>query len=113
MTQMQDSSLSISFSSSKTAAIPKRRVNWHEAASCAVQIELRDYADLLACLLTAQLNSTKQDQYSALDISITFLAFRYPRKLVKHLRNHLQDTTLINRLADDYAMHKEQDIYGL
>ena len=25
----------------------KSRVNWHEAASCALQIELKDYADLL------------------------------------------------------------------
>lgn len=33
--------------SSEYNAIPKRRVNWHEAASCAVQIELRDYADIL------------------------------------------------------------------
>lgn len=26
------------------------RVNWHEAASCALQIELRDYSDLLEYL---------------------------------------------------------------
>ena len=25
----------------------KSRVNWHEAASCALQIELKDYSDLL------------------------------------------------------------------
>lgn len=26
---------------------PKRHVNWHEAAACAVQIELRDYEHML------------------------------------------------------------------
>lgn len=212
MTQMQNASLL-----PKKTAIPKRRVNWHEAASCAVQIELRDYAALLdfqpeftlgknsfridllvikkitdqpilkniarifkkynlfeikgisssvtitayyktigyACLLITRLNNNGTEQYSAPDISITLLAFRFPRKLVKHLRkerkltvakispgiydiskeifkvqiivtcelpsdenlylrcltDHLQDASLISRLADDYAMHQDQDIY--
>lgn len=137
-----------------TSALPpttvtrrRRRVNWHEAAACAIEIELRDYADLLqffteyilgknsyridllvirklsafvipkniarifrtynlfelkgihssltadayykaigyAGLLINQLNSAGQEQYTALDVSITFLTFRYPRKLLKHL----------------------------
>ena len=37
----------ISPSSSTNSTVPKHYVNWHEAAVCAVQIELRDYADLL------------------------------------------------------------------
>lgn len=132
---------------SPTLTIRKRRVNWHEAAVCAVQIELRDYAvfldfqpefilgqnsyriDLLvikklcqyhilkniahifktynlfeikglssslttssyyksigyAGLLINQLNITHTSQYSAMDISISFLTFHYPRKLIRHL----------------------------
>ncbi|MCM1124255.1 MAG: hypothetical protein NC416_16860 [Eubacterium sp.] len=31
----------------KTALKLNRRVNWHEAAACAVEIELRDFADIL------------------------------------------------------------------
>lgn len=31
----------------KTVKRKKHRVNWHEAASCAIQIELQDYAELL------------------------------------------------------------------
>lgn len=194
------------------------RVNWHEAASCALQIELQDYSDLLeyiteyilgknsyridllvikklttqiipkniACifktfnlfeikglgssvcidsyyktigyagLLIAQ--SGIKNQYSRHDISLTFLSCHYPRKLMKHLQslqkekkltiekfspgvyhinkeifntqiivtiklsseeylylhcltNKLQDTGLVNRLADDYKLHQEQDIY--
>lgn len=94
-------------------------------------------------------------KYTALDISISFLAFRYPKKLIKHLRDernleveksspgiyyinketfktqiiviselspekylylrcltdNFQDISLINRLADDYANHKNHDIY--
>ena len=193
----------------------KHRTNWHEAAVCAVQIELRDYADLLDFqpeytlgknkyridmliikkLITqpipkniarifrsynlfeikgigssVKINSyyktigyaglfidqiSTDEQHSALDLTITFLCFHYPRELVKHLtceRNlvvaksspgvyyinneifniqiivtkelpseenlylrcltsQLQDADLINRLADDYKKHQEQDIY--
>ncbi len=208
---------SASLSSSTPSGFPKHRVNWHEAAVCAVQIELRDYTDLLdfqpefilgqnsyridllvikklcqypipkniahifetynlfeikglsssltassyykiigyAGLLINQLNITRTAQYSAMDISISFLTFHYPRKLIQHLEcernlvvaktspgiyyisketfkaqiivrgelppeenlylycltNHLQNPTLINRLSDDYARHKDLDIY--
>ncbi len=191
------------------------RVNWHEAAACAVQIELRDYEHMLdfqteymlghnsyridllvirklsdlpifkniahnfkaynlfevkgfhsslsvssyyktigyAGILIDQISCSKQ--YSSLDVTLSFLAFRYPRKLMKHLREErhltvanpspgvydisnetfitqiivtrelppeenlylrcltgdLQDTALVRRLADDYTIHKEQDIY--
>lgn len=205
----------ISLSSSKHNAKPKCHVNWHEAASCAIQIELRDYADILdfqpefilgknsyridllvikklsnqpipknlahifetynlfeikgvhssvtinsyyktigyTGLFIDQISNT--DQYTPLDISITFLAFHYPRRLIGHLKkdrnlvveksspgiyhisketfktqiivisklspeeylylrcltDKLQDISLINRLADDYAKHKDHDIY--
>lgn len=108
-----------------------------------------------AGLLINQLNSIHTTQYTASDISITFLTFRYPRKLIRHLKDernivvekssegiyhicketfktqiivtnrlpsdenlylrcltdNLQDVTLINRLSDDYAKHKDLDIY--
>ena len=232
----------------------RRNVNWHEAATCAIEIDLRDYTDLLeflseynlgknnyridilvikklsnqtiskniarifrtynlfeckgihssltinayyktigyAGLLIDQLSTsdssskskqgklrqqetvheTEQQgnelrahesasrrhgsiQYTALNVSLTFLTFHYPRKLIKHLtkeRNltvakfsdgiyyisietfdaqiivtselpsdenlylrcltdNLTDTSLINRLADDYSRHLEQEIY--
>lgn len=193
----------------------KSHVNWHEAASCAFQIELKDYSnsleyiteyvlgknsyrvDLLiikkisseiipkniahifktfnlleikgigssvninsyyktigyAGLLIDQMG--KSNQYSSLDVSLTFLSCHYPRKLIKHLQderkltvakisagvyhinketftiqiivtknlspkdnlylhcltNKLQDTELVNQLAEDYSNHQEQDIY--
>lgn len=106
-----------------------------------------------AGILIDQISSSKQ--YSSLDVTLSFLAFRYPRKLMKHLREErhltvanpspgvydisnetfitqiivtrelppeenlylrcltgdLQDTALVRRLADDYTIHKEQDIY--
>lgn len=130
-----------------TGSRRKRHVNWHEAAACAMEIELRDYADLLrflseyvlgknsyridlliikklsgqmipkniarifktcnlfeckgihssvtisayyktigyAGLLTDQMSTIEARQYSPLDISISFVTFRYPRKLLKHL----------------------------
>ena len=124
----------------------RSRVNWHEAASCALQIELHDYSDLLEYIeeyvlgknhyridllvikkLTGQKipknialifktfnlfeikgvgstlsidsyyktigyagllvdQSGKKDQYSCLDVSLSFLSCHYPRKLMKHLR---------------------------
>lgn len=85
----------------------KRRVNWHEAAVCAMQIELRDYSHLLEFypeyvlgknnyridLLIIQklldmpilkkiariFKNTRQN------ISLSFLSTSYPRKLFKHL----------------------------
>ena len=123
------------------------RVNWHEAASCALQIELRDYSDLLEYMeeyvlgknsyridlliikkltdkiipknialifqtfnlfeikgvgFTTSIDSYyktigyagllidqrgKRDQYSCMDVSLTLLSCRYPRKLMKHLRD--------------------------
>ena len=196
----------------------KSRVNWHEAASCALQIELREYSDLLEYLpeyilgnnnyridllvikkLTEKLipknialifktfnlfeikgigSSVSTDayyktigyagllisqtgdlnQYSRYDISLTFLSCHYPRSLMKHLHqlekehkltvektapgvyyinketfhtqiivtselsaednlylrcltDKLRDTDLANRLANDYKLHQEQDIY--
>lgn len=125
---------------------PRHHVNWHEAAACAVQIELRDYEDILdfqteyilghnsyridllvirklsdlpihkniarnfktynlfevkgfhssltinsyyktigyAGILISQISGPKQ--YSSLDVTLSFLAFRHPRKLIRHLR---------------------------
>lgn len=138
---------STSISSSTNTVQHRQCVNWHEAAACAVEIELRDYADRLqflseyilgknsyridmliiknlsrqaipkniarifktnnlfevkgiqdslsissyyktigyAGLLIDQLNSVGSSKCSALDLSITFLTFRYLRKLIKHL----------------------------
>ncbi len=197
------------------------RVNWHEAASCAFQIELKDYSEFLeyiteyilgknsyridlliikklteevipkniarifktfnlleikgigssvsidsyyktigyARLLINQMGKSGHDshrkQYSSLDVSLTLLSFHYPRKLMKHLQEErkltiakaypgvyyinketfsiqiivtkelspednlylhcltdkLQDTALANRLANDYKLHQEQEIY--
>lgn len=108
-----------------------------------------------AGLLIHQLNNKHTSQYSTLDVSISFLTFHYPRKLIQHLRqernlvvekissgiyyiiketfkaqiivmdrlspeenlylccltDHLQDSALIKRLSDDYADHKDLDIY--
>ena len=199
----------------------KRRVDWHEAASCAFQIELKDYSHILeyiseyplgknsyridllvikklsdemiskniarifrtfnlleikgvgssisidsyyktigyAGLLIAQMGkserTTHKTQYSSLNVSLTLLSCHYPRKLMKHLKqerkipvakisdgvyyinketfcvqiivtkelspednlylhcltDNLQDTALVNRLADDYKLHQEQEIY--
>ena len=122
------------------------RVNWHEAASCALQIELQDYSEILEYMeeyalgknhyridllvikkLTDQvisknialifktfnlfeikgigstvsidsyyktigyagllINQTgEKNQYSSLDVSLSFLNCYYPRKLIRHLR---------------------------
>lgn len=124
----------------------KTRVNWHKAAACAIEIELRDYADMLQFvseyvlgknsyridfLVVKKLSEQpvlknfarifkkynlfefkgvhssvtiasyyktlgyaglfidqtyKTDSCTALDISISFLTFRYPQRLIKHLR---------------------------
>ena len=126
-------------------SLKKSRVNWHEAATCAFQIELKDYADILEYITEYALgknyhridlliikkltdiiipknialifktfnlleikgigssvstdsyyktigyaglliNETGElNQYSALDVSLTFLSLHYPRKLMKHL----------------------------
>ncbi len=193
----------------------KKQINWHEAACCAIQIDLRDYIHLLeflteyplgngsyridlllikklsdqpipknfakifktfnlfeikglgssvstdcyyktigyACFLIEQSGST--NQYINTDISLSFLCLHYPRKLINHLTKNrhlkvektapgvyhiineifitqiivtcklspddslylhcltvnLSDSALIDRLADDYIIHKDQDIY--
>lgn len=142
------------------------RTNWHEAAVCAVQIELRDYAHLLEFqseyflgrnnyridLLVirklcehpisknfARIFSTynifeikgigsstgtdtyyktigyaglfidqtgQKNQYTALDISLTFLSMHFPRQLIKHLT---QDRNLIVEKSSPgvYTVSKE------
>ena len=132
--------------SSKPKNRKQLRIDWHEAATCAFQIELRDYSDILEyiteyvlgknyhridlliikklsdmtipknialILRTFNLMEIKglgssvstdsyykivgyaglfieqtgePNQYSALDVSLTFLSLHYPRKLMKHLR---------------------------
>lgn len=132
--------------SPKTAPLKKRNTNWHEAAVCAVQIDLQEYAHLLqflseyilgknnyridmlivkkssteiipkniayifktynlfeikgihSCISTDSyyktigyaglfINQTgKRNQYTALDISLSFLSFHYPKRLMKHLQ---------------------------
>lgn len=190
-------------------------INWHEAATCAFQIELHDYSDFLEYLTEYVLgknsyridlliikkltdidipkniaqvfrtfnlleikgigssvsidsyyktigyaglfiNQTgRRNQYSGLDISLTLLSSHYPRKLMKHLlrerdlrvakpfpgvyyinketfttqiivtkelsskdnlylrclTNHLEDSRLANRLAKDYGLHQEDELY--
>ena len=144
----------------------KFRVNWHEAASCAFQIELKEYSDLLkyieeyaigknkyridlliikklsdimipkniarifktfnllkikgvgssigtdsyyktigyAGLLTWQTGGT--NQYSALDISLTFLSLHYPRNLMRHL-NKERKLTVEKVSPGVYYINKE------
>lgn len=202
-------------SASENSIPPRHRVNWHEAAVCAVQIELRDYENILdfqteymlghnsyridllviqklsnlpilkniarsfrsynlfevkgfhssltvssyyktigyAGILIDQISVSKQ--YSSLDVTLSFLVFHNPRKLINHLKKErhltvancspgvydiinetfitqiivsrelppeenlylrcltsdLQDAALARRLADDYSIHKEHDIY--
>lgn len=132
--------------SSKTASIKKHNTNWHEAAVCAVQIDLQEYAHLLQFLseyilgrnnfridlliikkLSAEIipkniayifktynlfeikgigscistdsyyktigyaglfinQSGKANQYTSMDVSLSFLSFHYPRRLMKHLQ---------------------------
>lgn len=162
MTHTDDMSLS----SFKRTNIPRRHVNWHEAASCAVEIELRDYASLLdfqpefilgknsyridllvikklsnqsipkniACIFqtynlfeikgihsSVTINSyyktigyaglfidqtSASVQYTTLDISVTFLTFRYPRKLIRHLRDE-RNLVVENLSPGIYYINKE------
>ena len=200
---------------SATAPNRRHRVNWHEAAVCAIEIELRDYAEMLQFLseyilgknsyridflvikkLSGQAipkniarifktynlfeikgvhssiaassyykaigyagifvdQMSREKPCTGLDLSISFLTFHHPRKLLKHLQkerhltveksspgiydisketfeiqiivtselppeenlylhcltNRLTDSSLLNRLADDYGRHAGQEIY--
>ncbi len=217
MTRTNATSAFLSTTHTPVSARHRHRVNWHEAAACAIEIELRDYADMLqflteyilgrnsyridllvirklsdyvipkniACIFKAynifelkgihssltanayyktigyagilvdQLSNAGSKRYTSLEVSITFLTFRYPRKLIKHLTverhltvektskgvyhisietfdvqiivthelppednlylccltNDLKDRGLIDRLADDYTRHQNQDVY--
>lgn len=119
----------------------------HSSVSTATYYKTIGYAGLFIDQISAQTPIT------GLDVSITFLAFHYPRKLIRHLKDerkitvakkwkgiyyisketfkiqiivtrelppdenlylrcltdHLQDSALINRLADDYTEHQHQN----
>lgn len=45
-----------------------------------------------ACLLVSQLCNIGTKQYSSLDVTVTLLTFRYPRKLMNHLQNERELT---------------------
>lgn len=145
--------MSQQYTNSPASAVPtgpvlnkKHNTNWHEAASCALQIELQEYRHLLqffpeyvlgknsyridlliiqklndavipkniasifktynlfeikgigSCISTDSYYKTigyagllinqsgKRNQYTALDISLSFLCLHHPRNLMKHLR---------------------------
>ena len=161
------------------------RIDWHEAACCAFQIELRDYADILEYITEYVLgrnyhridlliikkltdvtipknialifqtfnlleikgigssvstdsyykmigyaglliNQTgESNQYSALDVSLTFLSLHYPRKLMKHLKNdrkltvakvspgvyHINKETFITQIIVTKELPPEDNLY--
>ena len=144
----------------------KSRVNWHEAASCAFQIELKDYSDFLEYIteyvlgknsyridlliikkLTDEIipknialifkafnlieikgigssinigsyyktigyagllidQTSRLNQYSSLDVSITLLSFHYPRKLMNHLKKE-RKLTVAKVSPGVYHINKE------
>ncbi|MCM1426008.1 MAG: hypothetical protein NC118_05325 [Eubacterium sp.] len=156
--------------SSKAAPVKKHNTNWHEAAACAVQIELQEYAHLLqfqseyilgknnyridlliikklceevipkniayifktynlfeikgigssintdayyktigyAGLLINQ--SGQRNQYTALDITLSFLSFHYPRKLMSHLQ---QDRKLVVENFSKGVYHIINEIFNV
>lgn len=65
-----DSAPSVSASSNR-----KPRVNWHEAAACAIEIELRDYAQFLQFLSEYTLG--KNSHHIDLLVITPFRFFRY------------------------------------
>ncbi len=108
---------------SNTSYIPKRRINWHKAASYAAQIISKNIAHIFktynlftikgfsssitindyyatfgyACLFVSHLCNLCMKQYSSSDITITLLTYRYPRKLMNHLQNERKLT--INKIS--------------
>ena len=152
--------------SSKLKKRKHSQVNWHEAACCAFQIELEDYADILEYITEYVLgrnyhridlliikklkdvsitkniahifqrfnlveikgigstvstdsyykmigytglliNQTGElNQYSALDVSLTFLSLHYPRKLMKHLKEE-RKLTVAKTSPGVYYINKE------
>ena len=144
----------------------KSRVNWHEAATCAFQIELQDYSDFLEYITEYVLSKNsyridlliikklidkiipknialifktfnlleikgigssvstdsyykmigyagllidqtgESNQYSALDISLTFLSYHYPRNLMRHLRKE-RNLTVAKVSPGVYHINKE------
>lgn len=157
---------SISCNTQNSSPQSRHHVNWHEAAVCSLQIELRDYTALLLFLTeyilgrnsyridllvikkisgqeipkniarifkrynlfeikgirssvtTAVYYKTigyaglfvdqisKQTPITALDVSITFLTFRYPRKLISHLQEERQ-ITVAKKAKGIYHISKE------
>lgn len=171
--------------SSKPAPLKKHNTNWHEAAVCAVQIDLQEYAHLLqflseyilgknnyridlliikklstevipkniayifktynlfeikgigSCISTDSYYKTigyaglfinqsgKRNQYTALDISLSFLSFHYPKKLMKHLQEdrkltvekfsrgvyHIINETFIVQIIVTKELSPEENLY--
>ncbi|MCM1388540.1 MAG: hypothetical protein NC231_14520 [Bacillus sp. (in: Bacteria)] len=156
--------------SSKTASCRKHNTNWHEAAACAIQIELQEYKHLLqflseyvlgknnyridlliikklsgqiipkniahifktynlfeikgigSCLNTDSyyktigyaglfINQTgRQNQYTALDISLSFLSFHYPKRLINHLQ---KDRKLVVEKFSKGVYHIINEIFNI
>lgn len=125
-----------SSSVSKEIKSPKKqRVNWHEAVSWAIQIELQDYAHLLEyqteyvlgknsyridLLVIKKLTVSKiapgvyhiNKETFNIQIIVTQELLPLENLYLRCLTNRLQDTDLINRLTDDYKLHQKQLIYN-
>ena len=50
------------------------------------------------------------NQYTALDISLTFLSLHYSRKHLHFLTDRVWDGILAERLTDDYKDHQDEEL---
>ena len=64
------------------------------------------YERFLICLSGLMIHFSKANRYSAMDVSLTFLSFHYPRKLIKHLKGE-RKLTVAKVYPGVYHINKE------
>ena len=56
-------------------------------------------------------DTAQADSIAIHDITITFVCHRYPRSLMRHLTDELEETEMAKRLIEQYGKHKENNLY--
>lgn len=116
MTKLRNTSLP---ASAKSVHLPSRRVNWHEAAVCAVHFHYP--RELIKHLHKNSLFCI--EKYSAGIYYINNETFRIqiivtpglsPEEnlYLYCLTNHLEDASTVDRFAEDYTKHQHQEVYN-
>ena len=74
-------------------------------------VEYKSPKDYLSVDDFYKADTAQADSIAIHDITITFVCHRYPRSLMRHLTDELEETEMAKRLIEQYGKHKGNNLY--